>query len=373
MTEAVVINLFLTLRVLLVGGILLALPHITRKGLLFGVYVGEEFGGTESGGQLLRSWHLGCLGVMALALAVGYGISVLGWPLAGNLTGTAVLLLAALALYIRTYSRTRALATPQAAQQARTTAASLEVRAPERAGFAKLVLGICVLTSLATFVYAAVAYAGLPDRVPALNSLNSVALSDKSMLAALFFPVLNLVVSPMYAVLVLLTATAKRSVRGGSGGRSVEAQDAFRAVMTNVFGWVTLFMCALLTLISVQLVRVALAQTTALGAGVWWIVGALLVFALVGLFRIVTGHGQGGALRERASVEAPLTGGLADDTHWVLGMFYVDRDDPSIMVEKRFGIGYSLNYGNRRAVLLVVAFGGLMLSLTAVGLVGILS
>lgn len=42
MTETVVVELFLTLRVFLVGGILLILPRITRKGLLFGVYVGEE-------------------------------------------------------------------------------------------------------------------------------------------------------------------------------------------------------------------------------------------------------------------------------------------------------------------------------------------
>lgn len=373
MTEVTVINSALILRVLLVGGVLLALPHITRKGLLFGVYVGEDFAGTETGRQLLRGWHLGCLGVMALALVVGLGISLLGRPLTGNLTGTAVLLLAALVLYLRTYSRTRRLAPPQAARQARTTAASLEVREPERSGFAKLVFGICVLTSLATLVYAAVAYAGMPDQVPTLTALNRVALSDKSMFVILFVPVLNLVVSPMYAVLALLTATAKRSVRGGSGGRSVEAQDAFRASITTLFCWATLFICALLTLLSVQLVRVGLSQTSSLGTGVFWIAGAFIVVMVVGLSRILTGHGQGGALQERASADAPLTGGLADDSHWVWGMFYVDRDDPSIMVEKRFGIGYSLNYGNRTAVLILVGFGGLMIILTAVGLIRLLA
>ena len=42
MTEAMVANLFTVLRVLLIGGILMVLPLITRKGLLFGAYVGEE-------------------------------------------------------------------------------------------------------------------------------------------------------------------------------------------------------------------------------------------------------------------------------------------------------------------------------------------
>src|SRR5450759_5705179 len=32
---------------------------------------------------------------------------------------------------------------------------------------------------------------------------------------------------------------------------------------------------------------------------------------------------------------------LADNTHWVLGAFYVNRHDPSVFVEKRFGLGYT--------------------------------
>ena len=43
MTEAGVINIFTVVRILLVGGILIVIPLITRKGLLFGVYVGEAF------------------------------------------------------------------------------------------------------------------------------------------------------------------------------------------------------------------------------------------------------------------------------------------------------------------------------------------
>jgi uncharacterized membrane protein len=86
---------------------------------------------------------------------------------------------------------------------------------------------------------------------------------------------------------------------------------------------------------------------------------------MVSLIRIVRLHGQGGALRETGSIESPLTNGLADNAHWVLGMFYVDRNDPSIVVEKRFGIGYTLNYGNRTAIMMVAGFLALSLGLAA--------
>ena len=35
-----------------------------------------------------------------------------------------------------------------------------------------------------------------------------------------------------------------------------------------------------------------------------------------------------------------------DDAFWPLGIFYVNRNDPSIFVPKRFGVGWTLNLGN---------------------------
>src|SRR5690606_7946646 len=35
-----------------------------------------------------------------------------------------------------------------------------------------------------------------------------------------------------------------------------------------------------------------------------------------------------------------------DDSHWVGGLFYFNRNDPSIFVEKRFGVGWTINFGN---------------------------
>ncbi len=119
MSEAAVINLFLTVRVCVVGGILLVLPSITRKGLLFGAYVGEAFTDRDEARRLLGSWYLGCVILMAMSLLVGLGISFLaGRPVAGNLTGTAFLLLGALGLYLRFHSRARGLTPPLAALQA---------------------------------------------------------------------------------------------------------------------------------------------------------------------------------------------------------------------------------------------------------------
>lgn len=357
MTEAAIANLALAFRVLLVGGILLLLPRLTRKGLLFGAYVGEAQADRDGARRLRGSWYRGCVMLMVLSLLVGLGISWAGRPVAGSLTGTAVLLLGGLGLYLRFYLRARKLALPAAARQAEKAAAPLLGGEPKGVGLAKLALGICLLAAVATFVYAIVSYK---------------AMSDSSFAAVMFVPSVNLALSPFLALIALLTATAKRSIRGGSGGRSVEAQDAFRATMANVTSWTALLICAFMAVLSVQVVRIGLSEARSLGVGIWWMAGIVFVFVCGNLIRIMKRYGQGGALLERGTVETPLTNGLADNARWVWGLFYVDREDPSIMVETRFGFGYTFNYGNRTAVLIVATFLVLSLSLIALGVFGAL-
>jgi uncharacterized membrane protein len=375
MSEAAVVNLFTVVRVCLIGGILFLIPLITRKGLLFGVYVGEEFAEGEAARRLRHRWNRGCLMLVGLSLVVGLGISLTGLPIAGNLTATAIVLLGGLGLYLRIYYAARALAPPEAARQAELATAPLELAEPRGATLAKLVFGVCLFAGIATVVYATVTYEAMPDRVPTHfgASGEADAWSDKSVASVMLVPSLNLVVCPFIALMALLTARAKLSVRGGSGGRSIEAQRAFRAAIANLLSGTALFTCALMTLVSVQAIRVGLSQTRSLGTGLWWITGAMLLFVVASLIRILAKYGQGGALLEEGSAEAPLTDGLADNTHWVWGVFYVNKEDSSILVEKRFGIGYTINFGNWQAVALLGTFLVIILGLTVLGLIEAIS
>jgi uncharacterized membrane protein len=80
----------------------------------------------------------------------------------------------------------------------------------------------------------------------------------------------------------------------------------------------------------------------------------VLVIALgfvVVVVMLVMRYGQGGTRLAGAGVSA--AGGTAPvgdrtrDQYWKLGLFYVNRDDPAVFVEKRFGVGYTLNFGHR--------------------------
>lgn len=370
--EAVVVMLFLVVRVALVGGILLAFPRISRKGLVFGTYVGEALAEGDSVRALRRSWDRSCFALMAVSLLIGLVIAAAGWPVHGNLTGTAVLLGTAPFLYLRAHRRARGLAQPEVARQAQVSTAPLDLDEARGTGFAQLCLVLCALAALATAIYGVLRYEAMPREIPGFAGVVGfdVGLSDKSLPDVLFVPALNFVLNTSFCLVAILIAGAKRSLRGGSGGRSAQAQVAYRTATAHLFAGLALFTCAILTLLSVHMTRIALDPDDGLGAALVVAMLAMIAFALVGLIRIVGRFGQGGALLEEGSSEAPLTGGLADNERWYWGMIYVDRDDPSILVESRFGIGYTMNLGNPRALAILVVYFTLIAALVVLAVAG---
>jgi uncharacterized membrane protein len=49
----------------------------------------------------------------------------------------------------------------------------------------------------------------------------------------------------------------------------------------------------------------------------------------------------------------PTVGDGTEDRYWIGGVIYVNPNDPALFVERRFGIGYTLNLGNRLSWLIM--------------------
>jgi uncharacterized membrane protein len=108
----------------------------------------------------------------------------------------------------------------------------------------------------------------------------------------------------------------------------------------------------------------ALFQPSGTIMNVW---GAALAVIML-IFAVNLIHlGQGGS-RDALPASAEADGDHTPDACWKWGVFYFNPADPAILIEKRFGIGYTLNLGNRwswgvLAVLILVplALAGLLL------------
>ena len=56
-----------------------------------------------------------------------------------------------------------------------------------------------------------------------------------------------------------------------------------------------------------------------------------------------------------------------DDRFWKAGLLYVNHDDPALMVVTRFGVGWTLNFGNPVAWLLIA---GVVAGWTGLAVIG---
>jgi uncharacterized membrane protein len=94
------------------------------------------------------------------------------------------------------------------------------------------------------------------------------------------------------------------------------------------------------------------------------------------IFFIAFRAGQGGwrwgepGGSETVQADSQPVGDRTPDECWKLGLFYFNRNDPALFVEKRFGIGWTLNMANPRALFV---FGAILLFVLATLAIGLLA
>jgi uncharacterized membrane protein len=218
------------------------------------------------------------------------------------------------------------------------------------------VLGVAL--GAAAVWYAWTNYAELPQRVPTHFSGDGSpdAWSDKSFASVMALPLGTLFTGAGMGVLACFLARAKRALRLKDKGVSLAAQERFRNAIVALVGVDAILVTAMLAAMSFDSVRVGLGIAERMSPAVMCLAIALTVFTLAAIVYIAKRFGQGGARLETGAAELPLTDGLADNSKWKYGTIYFNRDDPSMFVEHRFGIGYTLNFANTKGVVFLILF-----------------
>ena len=361
--ERTILNMYLLVEVATIGGFMLLYPRIARKGLLFGVYVGAERSQSEEARAITRAWYRGGIATIALALASGWLLgSRPGFPV-GTFASTLLLLASFSVLYLRAYRRAQRLAPPPGpplAVAAIDAVPEPNLALPWAVLLASAVAGVCVI------VYTVNRFDAMPDPVPTHFGISGQpdGWSKKSVGAVMVLPIMTLVMGVTLSGVALLTAKAKRGLRL-DGGASLVAQNRYRSAMSRYLAILGLLVTTMLASLSVTSVQVALGQRRTLPGAIMLVGLAIFLFAMLGAAWLAIRYGQGGSRLENPQGDAPLTDGLADNRLWKLGVFYVNPEDPSWLVEHRFGFGYTLNFGNPRAVATFAAFLAALLGLAA--------
>jgi uncharacterized membrane protein len=160
-----------------------------------------------------------------------------------------------------------------------------------------------------------------------------------------------LIIGAMVAVVLFALSFVNRvapvrSVPGASAEENALRARAIRTALSRLVGHLMFVIALAVSWLAVTAWLMPDARwAVAVGTiGLLVLIALVLVAFLWRWWRLV---GGGAPRRESGHVTANAPD---DDRFWKAGIFYVNRDDPAIVVQRRFGVGWTLNLGHPAGV-----------------------
>lgn len=323
------------------------LPRLTRPDIYFAVTVAPEFRDSAEGRLILRQYRRGLIGASALTMV-----------LLGALALTPALPLAPLAIlvqlgaYFGVFYHGRRLVQPHSV--APTTVREAQVAGRNRripGGWLAASLPFALVAACAGYLY--MHWQQMPARVVLHWGVDGRPdrWGPRSP-DIVFFP-LFIAAVVLLAMTLLLYGIAHWLRPIYAGGAQGEHESRFRTTVSIMLLGVEYWIALLFSWLALQplLLPASLHRLPAAIA----IFPGLIAVAVTAVFMWL---GQGGSRipspeRPESDSTRPV-GDRTEDRFWKLGVFYFNRSDPSVMVEKRFGLGYTVNFAHPVAWVIIL-------------------
>lgn len=219
-----------------------------------------------------------------------------------------------------------------------------------------------MLVTVGLWIYGLSQYDTLPNQIPTHWGPNGKAdsFTEKSWFSVSSLPLLTLVLQCMMLFFngAMKQSGAKIQVRHKN--RSRNQQLAFRKYSSWLMFIVTLVVTLLMGYLQLTILFPRMMSTSITVA---FTIGFLVViFGSVLYYTVKVGQSGTRIPVSEKDVNTEDAIDMDDDQYWKFGLFYVNKNDPSILVEKRFGIGWTVNMGHKSTwIFLVLLFGSIIL------------
>ena len=355
-TPLFIINLLLVAVIMYFVSIL---PIITRKSLLFGVRVPDAAGQSPEALRLKRGYVATVLagGVVMAALLVVQYLAFPDYTLLATLYFFIPLIALQYGAFIPRWKRALALkaekgwAIPAPATAETRTAVERE----KLLSFPKSWYLVSLALILAVGVLSLARYPLLPERIATHwnAQMQPDAWGDKNLLTVLMMPLVSLLMVLVMAASNIAVYRMKLQVDAENPALSYAQHRRYRRMMSHGLGVVTAAFVVFMSFM--QLMTLELLHMEGSGFMIGVTVG-LIAIACAPFMYIYVKAGQGGnKLRippEEVAAQLNQPQGpvravhpeRGDDRYWKLGLFYYNKNDPTILVEDRFGTNGGLNY-----------------------------
>jgi len=333
--------------ILLSMTIQLALPHLLRPDNLFSVTIAEDARQHPEVRALLARWRLcnAVIGLVAAAACAGTGLL----PPSASLFLLPVLLLLYFltgpAVYVAFHRQALAFALP--AEGGAMRVASLR---PRPSGRPISWWELVPLTVIAfTVILLALSYPTAPAVVPTHFDLTGHANEFAPKSIWTFFSIVGVQLG-VWVILTLFGVGLSRSRVAPSAGAAGASYRLMWARLVFMLKTATV-----LALCIAGLLPTSTQEPGALAGPLAVLPIALLVTILALTLTLALRSGQSG-WRQLRRTGSPLTarGDATPDSAWIGGLFYYNPDDPALFVEKRYSLGWTVNFGHPQARLILI-------------------
>jgi uncharacterized membrane protein len=308
-------------------------PQVSRRDIFFGVTVSASFRDGPVARAIARRYVLEVWGLafLAVALVVTSPMPVVSAPM------LMVQAIGASVAYAKAWSSIR----PHAVRPAMIREAEIGLRPGLPGGLLGQLGPFLIL--LAAAVYVGLHWEDVPPRFPTHWNLagkpdgwttKSVAGAFRGL--AIGFIVCAMTCFTSYAVLHW-TRLPRVTGREGQQHRRVRQVNLLAMLVTEYLLALLLAWTTVVSMFSVEAGKLRLP----------------LVFRVAPFAVMIFGPLVIRVMRRLAVPDGSPAGDTTPDSCWILGKIYINRADPALFVEKRMGLGYTLNLGNPWAWMVV--------------------
>ncbi len=327
-------------------------PYFMQKNICFGISIPVSEYNDPKIRLLRRNYCISCL-VIGLVLGIGSTICYIWMPaeraLWIQLSGVFLYLAASTIIYFFARSEIKAIKQERDWEIDTDTATIISEKPDKTIGTAWYLL---YLVPIAIAIFAAVLkYPSLPGQIPMHYNLAGEVdrYAAKSIGTFAVMPLIQFFIGLLFAGINFGIGTSRHQ-------RNYRRTLAFQGIM-SIFLYAIGFM-VMLMFTCIQLTMLSIINEKQM------MVLPFAFFAVIFLSCIYLGVkvGQGGSrldIRDDTSVNK-----VDDDRYWLGGFLYCNKDDPSLFVEKRFGMGYTLNFGNPKSLIAIAALVFIILAIT---------
>ncbi|MDO7905907.1 DUF5808 domain-containing protein [Paenibacillus sp. JX-17] len=319
-----------------------ALPYLTRETVSFGVSVSEEVYRSQPVAAMRQRYTVissavyGILIISFTVLAVAADTRLLSvaFPAA-----VVVMLAANGLIYYSFYKQMKSLkSSVQQEQPVQQAKWSMDTRfRKQRLTLSNAWYLVPLLLAAASAVFTWSQYSEIPARIPMQYDLEGQVTrwADKNVLNVLLPNIMQIGFTLLLLLINVMIRRSKQQLSPSDPEQSSRTNAVFR-YRWSLFNLLTgIALVLLFSFMQVTMVYHIAPQTS-------MVVSMMVpILVVIGALYLSFSTGQGGSrMRERGNHPAyPVN----DDSQWKLGAFYYNPSDPSLFVEKRMGIGWTVN------------------------------